>query len=80
MLIMTPSIIFLPVRIVPLRKIHVVPMRIMFPTVVINDLATIPSMVIAVIRIVVTRMLGTTRDKDRTTQSQRQRNYRKTPP
>jgi len=79
MLIMPPSVVLLLLGIIPLREIHMVPMRIMFPTVVVNDLTTIPSMVIAIIRIVITRMFRTTRDKDRTTQSQCQQNHRKTP-
>jgi hypothetical protein len=55
-LIMPPRIIFLLLRITPLRKIDVIAMRLVFPVVVVNHLGMIPRMVVTVISIVVTHL------------------------
>src|SRR5271165_1781060 len=64
-LIMPPRIIFLLLLIIPLRKIHMIAMRLMLPIVVINHLAVIPSMIVAVTSVVGTNLALASRDKHR---------------
>ena len=80
MLVMSPSKILLLLVIIPLRKIHVVSMRFVFPPVVINHLAMIPHMIIVLPSIVVPRLaLAPTDHKHRATHSGGQHYHRKMP-
>ena len=80
MLVMPPGKILFLLPIIPLRKIHVVPMRLMFPVIVVNHLAMIPPMVVVVISIVVPHLpLAPTNHKHRASQSSSQNHHRKIP-
>jgi hypothetical protein len=78
-LIVPPRIIFLLLRVIPLLKIHMLPMRLMFPIVVVNHLAMIPRMIVAVTNIIGTNLSLAPRDKPRPRQSHRQNYHRKIP-
>ena len=78
MLVMPPGKILLLLPIIPLCKIPVVPMRLMFPIVVVNHLAMIPPMVVVVVSIVVPHLpLAPANQKHRSTQSPSQYHHRK---
>jgi|ERR1700677_1931678 hypothetical protein len=78
-LIMPPRIIFLLLRIIPALEIHVFPMRLMFPIVVVNHLAMIPRMVIAVTSIVSANLSFAPCDQHWPNQSHRQQAHRNFP-
>ena len=52
-LVMAPRVVFLLVGFAALAEIFVVAVRLVFPAVVVNDLAVIPGVIVAVIGIVV---------------------------
>jgi len=78
-LAMPPRIIFLRLRIIPLREIHMIAMRLMLPIVVVNHLAMIPSMVVAITSIVSSHFSLATANDNRPTQTQCQNHHRKIP-
>ena len=78
-LIMPPRIIFLLLLVIPLREIHVVAMRLMLPIVVVNHLAMIPPVVVAVTSIVSPHLALAPSNNHRPPHSHRQNRHRKIP-